>query len=122
MLQLQPYVNHGRWVADCPNCNAGIFAPPGRGTVTCGNPLCGREYPVTHPPEKMVAAATLVLSARPEANQNWFPSRETVVDLKGENVARGVPLAPDPLATIDGVTPERVREILMAEREKGAIL
>lgn len=96
------YVNHGRWVADCPFCpgaervwpsgqlqrNDDVDYPFGitRSGLHCG--FTGRTCPVVFP--EQAPAIDAVLTKRPvEATRNWRPG-ETVADLTAENVEHGV--------------------------------
>lgn len=78
------YVNHGRWVIDCPNCNGGIRADADE--VVCRD--CGHSYKVRFPGDR--EQAQRILSHRPVENQNWLPDTETLADLKAENAVRGI--------------------------------
>lgn len=72
--QWYAYVNHGRWVADCPadECLSAELLMPGTTTVLCGE--CGNHGPVKWPPPETVADIGEVLSRRPiVADRNWFP-------------------------------------------------
>jgi DNA-directed RNA polymerase subunit M/transcription elongation factor TFIIS len=88
------YINHGRWVIDCPNCNGGIRADRDDngnpvstgGEVICGN--CKHKYKVKFPGDKEQAEA--VMHHRPVENQNWHPDNESLSDLKSENALRGL--------------------------------
>jgi hypothetical protein len=83
------YVNHGRWLWDCPICRASYMAAgTARGYCTnCWNAAEG-WFPLAFPPER--AAIEAALDDRPDpATRNWFPP-ETVADLEAENVERGV--------------------------------
>jgi DNA-directed RNA polymerase subunit M/transcription elongation factor TFIIS len=78
------YINHGRWVIDCPNCNGGVLANAEE--VTCRD--CGHTYKVKFPEDK--EQAEQVMSHRSVVNQNWHPDTETLADLKAENALRGL--------------------------------
>jgi len=79
-------VNHGRWIADCPNCNAGIALHPEWDRARCFG--CGAIYRnLTWPAHPRLIAR--VLRARVIRHQNWEPG-ETVADLIAENVAHAV--------------------------------
>ena len=83
------YVNHGRWVADCPECNAGIAVWPDHPLTACGE--CGAVLTLEVPDADTRAAAEIVLSKRSvESVRNWRPDGETVEDLQAENALRGV--------------------------------
>jgi len=82
---LPAYVNHGRWVANCPNCNGGIFGPPAHGshdqTGACLD--CGWVYTLDYPVQAQAIERLLLLRPKPD-NRNWLPG-ETVADLAREN-------------------------------------
>jgi len=96
---LAAYVNHGRWVADCPLCGAGI-AVAVDGAVGCCLE-CGIEYEIQVPPDSVIEEATPILLARPtrgphRIRANWYPfpgvfgavlalKAETPADLALEN-------------------------------------
>jgi len=85
---VQAYVNHGRWVADCP-----MLACYGARMVSDTHPMqCGScgggPYRVLFPQQR--AAIEAVLLKRPDdRNQNW--AGETLAALRAENRAHGVP-------------------------------
>lgn len=85
------YVNHNRWVVDCP-CGNGIIVVPRTDVAVCPDaPMgCGQRYPVQWPAAQSLAAAQKALEQRPIPYRNWFPDRETVADLRAENTLRGV--------------------------------
>ena len=84
--RLEPYVNVGRWVADCP-CGAGVALTPGDGRAWCFQ--CGAVFSAVAWP-KNAATIDRLLSARPvERNRNWRAS-ETVEDLRAQNAEHGV--------------------------------
>lgn len=81
------YANHGRWVVDCPDCNAAQLTHPSDPRFlcnVCGNVGNGRRFrPVIWPRghEKLGE----LLDARADVElQNWLPG-ETVGDLRAEN-------------------------------------
>lgn len=80
-------VNHGRWIADCPNCAGGALTHPVWRLACCG--ACGCVMTkVTFPTD--LAAIERALLRRPVRDaQNWS-SDETAEDLERENVAHGV--------------------------------
>ena len=83
------YVNHGRWVADCPTQYCAGAAVLYRDTFLCGNCLnaeCGYRYRlVSWPREKGGIEEALSARAIP-AVTNWYPG-ETVQKLRNENGA-----------------------------------
>lgn len=98
------YVNHGRWVADCPHpdCHsAEHYQDPYNGkygglrpnAFHCTAPGgCGLSYPVVWPPN--IAEIERWLVMRPiMTTRNWLPG-ETIADLVLENAEHGcIPLA-----------------------------
>lgn len=103
---VQAYVNHGRWIAECPACHAALVPPLRHPTFVC--PVCrsaavgGRAVELRWPAE--LEAGELALLVRPMPNRNWHPWRETVADLDSENMAHGYPSEPGALiATPDGL-------------------
>lgn len=82
------YVNHGRWLVDCPDCaNADHVDPddPIYVCVACGNR--GRYLRVIFPGARGVDAIERLLGARPdETTRNWSPG-ETKMSLERENQA-----------------------------------
>ena len=89
-------INHGRWIADCPNCPAGTgaeFVDPNFDLffcMSCGNVLVNeRIRRVDFPPPPQVAEIEAILEPRPLKNQNWEPG-ETLEQLLAENQAGGI--------------------------------
>lgn len=84
------YVNHGRWVVDCPDCNNAQLACRTDHRFLCnecGNIVVGGLWRVVVWPTK-ADAIEQTLSSRPLANQNWNPG-QTITDLKAEQVIHG---------------------------------
>ena len=98
------YVNHGRWVVECPadDCRAAIDVsrPLGSGWASCD---CGDLSVCYHeriPCDHMILldwpadleAIVRILDAREDpCTRNWLPG-ETVEDLKAENLLHGMRL------------------------------
>lgn len=78
--QIPAYVNHGRWVADCP-CGGAELVAEGRRMV-CGS--CGLNSPVTFPANTDEIERVLH-DRRDTAARNWYPG-ETVEMLEAENM------------------------------------
>jgi hypothetical protein len=85
------YVNHGRWVADCPSpaCTGAELVDPDEPRfycLSCYNAAFGGLWlPVRFPPERERQAIERALLARPRArNRNWYPG-ETVAQLEEEH-------------------------------------
>lgn len=68
------YVNHGRWVGECPtpHCGGAREVNPDHNPFWCVE--CGKSYVVEWPDKKTMRAVTTILEQRPEpANQNYHP-------------------------------------------------
>ena len=87
--EVSAYINEGRWVADCPNCNGGMLTSPVVAVCFCHD--CGTIYEAMHPDPESVSGAEKVLANRPVRNRNWYPDREDVADLQAENATRAIP-------------------------------
>lgn len=100
------YVNHGRWIADCPRewCNNAERVDHERLAAMGGQFRCTEclfEAPVAFPPHRDEIDAILALRPVP-ATRNWFPADhslatrsgtphgQSAVDLVEENNAYGV--------------------------------
>lgn len=78
------YVNHGRWVADCPaECNSAMIVTPGQTSFVCGMWIdtdegrrfvggCATTAELVWPPDP--AGITSALASRPEPRRNWAPA------------------------------------------------
>lgn len=87
------YVNHSRWVVDCPFCpSAQMTAPedPRFFCVDCRMVANGGKWvKVVWPSTSTKAAIERTLGLRPKTqNRNWWPE-EAVQKLQAENVANG---------------------------------
>jgi hypothetical protein len=99
------YVNHGRWVADCPaECGGAMSLDPRQGLFACG--VCKQMNEVEWPDNPDEIFETLM--RRPLArNRNWFPTGhflalrgsmahgQTVNELLEEEERYGVDGSPD---------------------------
>lgn len=86
------YVNHGRWVADCPSgCGGAMLLDP-EIPFMCGEcfnvELDGRWRQIEWPKERAAIEAVLE-RRRLGINRNWNPG-ESVADLQAENQEHGV--------------------------------
>lgn len=85
------YLNHGRWVVECPDCHGAQLAcwTDRRFLCNeCGNiAVTGLWRAIAWPADREAIEAVLAL--RPEVNQNWLPG-ETVAALKAESAAHGL--------------------------------
>ena len=80
------YVNHGRWVADCPECNGAEIIAQGQ-TMLCGS--CGAEHQVDFPDKPTREGIVAALTVRKPSNQNWYP-HEQVTELVAQNIDHGI--------------------------------
>lgn len=87
---LKAFVNHGRWIVQCPN---------GCGTAICPSTIeryfvcitCGTvAYHVEFPKVRDMVAIELVLEARARLETRNWNGTETIAELRAENRARGV--------------------------------
>lgn len=87
-VRVAAYVNHARWVCDCPapGCgNAQLVATsdPRFYCAECRNAAWrGAAHEVTLP--RFAEDVERLLNIRPTSKQNWHPS-ETIIDLEQEN-------------------------------------
>lgn len=88
------YVNHGRWLADCPFCRQTQVASKTDQRLFCcaegcGNAQVGGAFvKVAWPKDADKIEAELLKRATPD-HRNWTPG-ETVRDLRNENAQYGV--------------------------------
>ena len=84
------YVNHGRWVADCPQpgCTGAMMVTEQQ-PMHCGNRDCGGgPWTVAFPAERQQIEVLLLL--RPvDRNRNWRPG-ESLAALRAENAEHGL--------------------------------
>lgn len=79
------YINHGRWVADCP-CNGAELVAPDH-NMLCGS--CGAEHTVKFPGPKTKQKIERLLSLRSAPiYQNW--QGESTNELEAENIENGI--------------------------------
>ena len=85
---MNAYVNHGRWVVDCPEpyCGGAGLAET---VLVCEN--CKRVTQVVWPTNRTDIDRALVPRPVPQT-RNWTPG-ETVEDLLKENEAHGVDIS-----------------------------
>jgi hypothetical protein len=82
--EVVPYINRGRWLVDCPACNAGNFAWDRNHLACCLD--CGLMVKVMWPAPLFRSQAIRLLAVRELANQNWNAHKgETVDELEREN-------------------------------------
>ena len=71
-LEAYAYVNHSRWLCDCPaaGCGAGVFVWPDHPRACCLG--CFTIFRPLFPPKGVIAQAVPVLDERPDpATRNW---------------------------------------------------
>jgi hypothetical protein len=88
---LKVYLNHGRWIAECPDCHGAQLAcwTDHRFLCNeCGNVAVAGLWRAIIWPDDREAIET-VLDQRSPVNQNWLPG-ETIEYLRAENAAHGV--------------------------------
>jgi hypothetical protein len=78
---LRAFINEGRWIAKCPECNGGVLIHPDWPEAGC--PDCGTWFTSINVPAARVEIEA-VLAVRRPINQNWLPG-ETVEQLRFEN-------------------------------------
>jgi hypothetical protein len=86
------YVNHGRWVADCPfGCGGAELAIEDRFLChECRNaPNRHRSIPLVWPAPEDVSAIAAALVVRPVLNRNWNLN-ESIGALVAENAMHGL--------------------------------
>lgn len=90
---IRAYVNHGRWLAECPSagCGGAVITDSSDPLFLCYQ--CGRGwYNVIFPPQKTTIEALLLVRPRignHPSTRNWIPG-ETVADLVRQNQERGI--------------------------------
>ena len=92
MLAAVAYVNHGRWVADCPfGCGGAELAREEwficRECLNYGH--AGARLPLVWPDDEDIRAIEAALVVRPVLNRNWCPN-ESIGVLLAENVEHGL--------------------------------
>jgi hypothetical protein len=83
---LKVYLNHGRWIAECPDCHGAqlaCFDDQRFMCNECGNVAVGNLWRAIEWPTNRSAIEDAVIS-RQEKNQNWLPG-QTPDDLKQES-------------------------------------
>lgn len=72
---ISAYVNHGRWIAECPDCKGAQLACRNDRRFLCnecGNVAVGNLWRTVIWPDN-VAGIESMLESRPRVNQNWEP-------------------------------------------------
>ncbi|MHA2062934.1 MAG: hypothetical protein ACXABY_00990 [Candidatus Thorarchaeota archaeon] len=95
------YLNHGRWIADCPLMHEGqpcmgaecvTEDDPVFFCLSCGNQHVGGDFiKVVFPKKKDRDKVELSLAERPESLRNWIPG-ETPKKIAKENRKHGIPV------------------------------
>lgn len=85
--RLRAYVNHGRWLVDCP-CGESCSTSPAWGMACCLG--CGAIFEaIEFPPARMRQDIEHLFEPRTMAQRNWY-WRESVEQLAAENIAHGL--------------------------------
>lgn len=94
------FVNHGRWMWKCPDCQeAQVASNDDRRAFCCGCFNGGAGYhTVCWPGDLERIQIEVLLGQRPVVNRNWWP-HESVDQLQIENIALGLPTNAPCLAT-----------------------
>ena len=79
-------INHGRWVASCPQCGNDTIGWPTHARAFCLDD--GVSFPVRFPDDEKRATITRLLLRRPMENRNWSPE-ESIEELQNENRMHG---------------------------------
>lgn len=89
------YLNHGRWIVDCPICNSArsLDVNTNRAPLEWGEQFvcldCGAgPMKVAYPADGLKGQVEVAIMGRPVHAQNWNPT-EKVADLLAENKTRG---------------------------------
>lgn len=96
---IHAYINHGRWIAECPQCHWAIAIRPRQlagsrfvcGVLPHGKDVatgCGYTDSVRFPSD--AKSIEQVLRSRPTPQSNWKPG-ESLTNLRRENRAHGLP-------------------------------
>lgn len=111
--EVVPFLNHGRWIANCPACGCGMACWDRNPYACCLGKGCGRTFKVLWQTPQLRSEVMRVLAGRigckchyddPLAHLNWDAHQgETVEELKVQNVR------------LLGVTHEKRNELLVAE-------
>jgi hypothetical protein len=84
-IAIAVYANHGRWIAECPDCREAQIASATDYRFMCNgcaNVAVGGLWRAVVWPEEH-AEIDAALSSRPRVHQNWLPG-ETLEDLVAE--------------------------------------
>lgn len=93
--EVVPFLNAGRWIAECPACGCGMACWDRNPYACCLGIGCGRVFKVLWQLPWVRSEVMRLLAGRPEGNRNWDAHKgETVDELKIQNVLMaGVPAA-----------------------------
>jgi hypothetical protein len=87
------FVNHGRWLWECPICHAAQVCSATDHRAFCIDCFNGGDgwWPIVWPDEPTLRAAVTLLVRRPDKTlRNWHPAVESVQQLQAENVRHGL--------------------------------
>ncbi len=84
--QKRAYINHGRWVVDCPKCNGAGLTSRTIKVACCFD--CGSVYTTVSFPRNAKKIEDVLLRRTDEASRNW--TTESIKELLEENKIHGV--------------------------------
>lgn len=91
--EIDAYVNHGRWIADCPFCKGAECVTENEKVfycLSCGNEQVGGNFIKVNFPKRVDRYKfEKSLARRPESLRNWIPG-ETPADIAKENRKNGI--------------------------------
>lgn len=86
------YVNHNRWIVDCPDCRAAVYIwldAPAMLCSECWNASIGGKYRRVILPKDVAGIAAALMERPLPQNRNWRPG-ETVAMLRADNQQHGL--------------------------------
>jgi len=91
--EVVPYLNAGRWIADCPNCGGAMACWDRNAYACCLGLDCGHVFKVQWQLPAVRSEVMRIVAGWPEGNRNWDAHKgETVDELKLQGVLMlGVP-------------------------------
>lgn len=81
--KVEAYINHGRWIGDCPECPAAQIVDPDDPRMLCPNCGGGWFTVVFPPPKKKAEIEEQLLRVPRQENRNWN-TWESVDDVKAD--------------------------------------
>lgn len=109
---VEVYVNHGRWIAECPDCHGAQVASRTDARffcVDCLNAWCGGKWLRIAWPRDTDAIESVLLR-RETHHRNWTPE-ESVTDLVAENAAHAAILSTPPPGLVTSDDERRIHDL-----------